>query len=158
MPERSKESVVSKTLFISFHSGNSGLLWQVIGGQVISLLEVLANAVEKKEKARAGWMGMSTCCTLCQCNGQVSVSGDSKRFTIGHWARLDMSWCLIQGRHIHAFNNYLNDVFLKISLSLLNIEISISMLRIVFFNKLFTLKLILFLFIIFVSSSLFEPV
>ena len=56
MPERSKESVVSKTLFISFHSGNSGLLRQVIGGQVISLLEVLANAVEKKEKARAGWM------------------------------------------------------------------------------------------------------
>ena len=55
--------------------------------------------------------------------------------------------------------NNLNDLFLNIvfSLSLLIFAIEISMLRIVFFNKLFALKLIPFLIIIFVSSSLFEP-
>ena len=55
--------------------------------------------------------------------------------------------------------NYLNDLFKKycFSLSLLIIEISISMLRIVYFNKLIALKLIPFLIIIFVSGSLFKP-
>ena len=43
------------------------------------------------------------------------------------------------------------------SLSLLIFAIEISMLQIVYFNKLFALKLIPFLIIIFVSGSLFEP-